>query len=74
MRRKRRYLAQVLDAFERDIEPHLPPAAAGNIQSFKGLVRVRLDALARDASDVVDAEVNGAAQEVRDRLHTTGRP
>ncbi len=74
LRRKRRYLAQILEAFEQQIEPHLPPEAAGDIQSYKGLVRMRLDALARDAADVVGVEVNGAAQEIRDRLHPTGRP
>lgn len=76
-RRKKRYMAQILEGFEEDIEPHLPSEAAGVTQAFKGLVRHRLDALANDATDVFslgDGEVNGVAQEVRDRLHTVGRP
>lgn len=76
-RRKRRYMAQILESFEETVQPHLSSDAAGVIQDFKGLVRHRLDALANDATDVFElgnGEVNGAAQEVRDRLHPAGRP
>jgi hypothetical protein len=76
-RRKKRYMAQILEAFERDIESLLSREAAGAVQAFKGLVRNRLDALANDATDVFhlgNGTVNGAAQEIRDRLSPTGRP
>lgn len=68
-------MAQILEGFEEMIEPHLPAEAAGQIQAFKGLVRMRLDALAHDAGDLLSlGEVNGVAQEMRDRLSPTGRP
>lgn len=68
-------MAQILEAFERDIEPHLPPDAAGVIQDFKALVRMRLSSLADDAADVLgSAQINGAALDIRDRLHPAGRP
>lgn len=76
-KRKRRYMAQVLECFEEIIEPHLEKEAAGDIQSFKGTVRQRLDALTNDATDLYqlgDGSINGVAQEVRDRLSPTGRP
>lgn len=69
-------MAQILEGFEELIEPHLSEQAAGDVQAFKGLVRMRLDALAHDAADVLtlDGHINGAAQEIRDRLSPTGRP
>jgi hypothetical protein len=71
-------MAQILEGFEEMIEPHLPAAAAGDIQAFKGLVRMRMDALAHDAADLFalgeNGAVNGVAQEMRDRLSPTGRP
>lgn len=76
-RRKGRYMAQILERFEETIEPHLPPEAAGDVQDFKGVVRVRLNALAHDASDLLEGAhvaVNGVAQEIRDRLSPLGRP
>lgn len=76
-RRKKRYMAQILEAFEVDIEPHLSAEAQGAVRGFKGLVRHRLDALANDAADVFalgNGALNGAAQEIRDRLSPTGRP
>ena len=76
-KRKGKYMAQVLEAFERDIEPNLPSGMEGETQSFKGLVRARINALASDSVDIMalDGSVpNGAAQDLRDRLHPTGRP
>lgn len=78
-KRKKRYMAQILEAFETDIEPHLGPEANGHAQDFKGLVRMRLNALAVDACEVMSLEnegvtINGAAQAARDSLHPTGRP
>ena len=76
-KRKKKYMAQVLEAFEERIEPHLPESEAGAVQDFKGLVRARMNALATDASDILslgEGVQNGLAQDVRDRLHPTGRP
>lgn len=76
-KRKGKYMAQTLEAFEEHIEPHLPPECAGQIQSFKGLVRARMNALAVDAIDIFslkDGALNGAAQDIRDSLSPTGRP
>lgn len=74
-KRKARYMAQTLEAFEQQIEPHLPPEAAGDVQAFKGLARARFNALATDAVEIASVEsVNGVAQEIRDRLSPVGRP
>lgn len=77
-KRKGKYMAQVLEEFEKVIEPHLTPEAEGDVQSFKGLVRMRMNALATDAIDLMAlgeaGEQNGVAMEIRDRLHPTGRP
>lgn len=74
-KRKRRYLAQVLEQFEKSIEPHLPETARKAKEDFKALVRMRLNALAVDACDAIgEQEINGAAQDLRDRLHPEGRP
>lgn len=76
-KRKARCMAQILEAFEDKIEPHLSPQADGDAKSFKALVRARLVTLADDASDVAtlgdEGAINGAAQEIRDRLSPTGR-
>lgn len=78
-KRRKRYLAQVLEHFEENIEQHLPPAQAGAVQDFKGLVRQRFNALAVDAIDLMRLEdraerQNELGQEQRDALHPTGRP
>lgn len=75
-RRKGRYMAQVLEAFEELIEPHMPRDAQGDVQDFKGLVRARINALAVDAVDIFtpDVERNGVAQDLRDQLSPVGRP
>lgn len=73
-KRKRKYMAQILEHFETHIEPHLGPDAAGAVQDFKGLVRARVNALAVDSVDVMGYEQNGAALEIRDRMSPTGRP
>lgn len=75
--RKKRYMAQTLEAFETQIEPHLPAELAGEVQDFKGLVRARMNALAIDAVEIFSVEdtaINGVAVEMRDRLSATGRP
>lgn len=73
-KRKGRYMAQTLDAFEQMIEPHLPADAAGDVQAFKGLCRARFNSLANDAVEASELEQNGVAQELRDRLSPVGRP
>lgn len=75
-KRRSKYMAQVLEAFEQNIEPHLPATAAGAAQDFKGLVRARMNALHVDAVDIftLDGARNGVAQELRDALSPTGRP
>lgn len=79
-KRKGKYMAQVLEKFETDIEPLLNGAGDGPaVQDFKGLVRARMNALATDCVDLMalgDAAMvqNVAAQDVRDRLHPEGRP
>lgn len=72
-RRRGRYMAQTLTAFEERIQPLLGPEANGAVQDFKGLVRERFDALAADADELIGllgegVEVNGAAQRLRDRV------
>lgn len=75
-RYKRKYMAQVLEVFEQDIEPLLPKEAAGVVQDFKGLVRARMNALATDATEIfsLDEVRNGVAEDIRDALSPTGRP
>ncbi len=73
-KRKGRYMAQTLEAFEQVIEPHLSTDAAGVIDDFKALVRARFNALANDATEARGLAVNGAALDVRDRLSPVGRP
>lgn len=75
-KRKARYMAQVLEAFEELIEPYLTENANGARQDFKGLVRARINALATDAVDLMslgEQEQNGLGLEIRDQLHPTGR-
>jgi hypothetical protein len=70
-KRKKKYMAQVLEQFERDLQELLPESAAGKVQDFKGLVRARMNALATDAVDIMqlgDEHQNGLALEFRDRL------
>lgn len=66
-------MAQLLELFEKSIEPHVPAPAA---QKFKSEVRRKVNALAVDACDVMNLDsntvINGAAQDVRDRLFADG--
>lgn len=77
-KRRRKYLAQTLEAFEQLIEPNLPADASGSTAEFKGLVRAKFNALAVDASDLMtlshNPEINGFAVELTDRLFPNGRP
>jgi hypothetical protein len=71
-RRKKRYMAQVLEQFERDVEPHLPDGVA---DQFKGMVRQKLHALALDACEIMSLqpgeELNQAAVDLRDQMADT---
>lgn len=74
-RRKKRYMAQLLDDFEAKVEPHLPTDTA---QNFKSMIRRKLHALAIDAIEIAQLapgeEMNGVVVELRDHLHVEGRP
>lgn len=74
-RRKKRYMAQLLDNFEEHVQPHLPPDVADR---FKGKVRKKMHALALDSVEIINLkpgeEINGYAVELRDRLHADSRP
>lgn len=71
--RRGRYLAQTLEEFERTIEPLVPEATA---KDFKALVRRKFGALAKEAVDLMglDGEMNGIAQDMKDRLHVDAAP
>lgn len=73
-RRKKRYMAILLDEFERQVEPHIPADVA---ERFKGRVREKMHALALDSVHVLalrpGEEINAAATELRDQLATSGR-
>lgn len=76
-KRRKRYLAQLLEAFEDLVEPQTTDADA--VATFKGLVRAKMNALAVDAIETMNLvlsgqEVNGAAIELADRLYPHGRP
>lgn len=76
-KRRRKYLAQLLEFFEAQIEPLLGENADTEaVADFKGLVRRKMNALAVDATDVMnlDGEINGFAVDTRDRLYPDGRP
>lgn len=70
-RRKGRYMAQVLESFEEQIEPYMPVGSEQDVQDFKGLVRARMNALAVDAIDILtpdDGMVrNGVAMDLLDQ-------
>lgn len=67
-------MAQLLEEFERDLEPLLP---AEKVEDFKALVRRKLNVLASDIVEKAEDErqgliQNGVGQAVRDRLHADG--
>lgn len=74
--KRRRYLANILSDFERNVEPHLRASrdAASAVEAFKGLVRAKLNALAVDAIGVIqlgdgdEVAINAAAEDLKDRL------
>lgn len=73
-KRKGRYMAQILEEFEREVEPFVPEGVA---QSFKAMVRRKVTALAADCTEVMELDrdqmaMNGAAQSIKDSLHPDG--
>lgn len=66
-------MAQLLELFEKSIEPHVPAPAA---EKFKSEVRRKVNALAVDACDVMNIDqntlLNGAGQDVKDRVFPDG--
>jgi hypothetical protein len=76
-RRRKRYLAQAMEEFEEKIQPLLPANSHSAVQSFKGTLRQKFNALAVDAAEIArlgdGEEVNGLAIEVKDRAFPHGR-
>jgi hypothetical protein len=75
-RRSRKYMAQVLTAFEEGIESQLPPSAQEAVQEFKAVVRSRFNDISTDAVDIFaddgDWVQNGVARDIRDQLRVSG--
>lgn len=73
-RRKAKYMAQLLEDFEREIEPLIPTDKA---HRFKALVRRKFNAVAADFQELLDlddrASKNELAQEIVDHLFADGR-
>jgi hypothetical protein len=72
-KRKKRYMAQVLDDFEAKVEPHLPEDVAAN---FKSMIRRKLHALALDSCEAIRLKpgerLNAVGVELRDQLQSEG--
>jgi hypothetical protein len=67
-------MAQLLEEFERDLEPLLP---SDKVEDFKALVRRKLNVLASDIVEKAEDErrgliQNGVGQAVKDQLHADG--
>jgi hypothetical protein len=72
-RRKNRYMAKILAKFEESVEPVLRAQGKDQeIEDFKGYVRQKMNALAIDASEIIELKpgevLNWAAVELRDQL------
>lgn len=72
-KRRRKYLAQVLDFFDSQIVPLTHEGQNEQaVEEFRGLCRAKFNALAVDATDVMNLDgfqLNGLADDVKDRLH-----
>ena len=67
-------MAQLLEEFERELEPNLP---ADLVKNFKALVRRKLNVLASDICEAIEDDQhgvkhNGSAQALKDTLHADG--
>jgi hypothetical protein len=75
-KRRRKYLAQLMEAFEELIEPQTTNPES--VATYKGLVRAKMNALSVDAIDVMclreNEAINGYAIDTTDRLFPNGRP
>jgi hypothetical protein len=73
-KRKKRYMAQILDDFEVNCEPHLPQDVA---DEFKGTIRGKLHAMALDTVDIMqlkpEENLNLHALDLRDRVQVPPR-
>jgi hypothetical protein len=74
-KRRRKYLAQLLEAYEELVEPQTTNRESSD--KFKGLVRAKMNALAIDATELLNLrdgeEINGLAITMTDRLYPNGR-
>lgn len=68
-KRKKRYMAQILDEFEADVEPFVSTEIA---DKFKGTIRRKLHALALDSCEMISLkpgeELNGEIVVLRDQM------
>lgn len=76
--RRRRYLAQAMEAFEQRIEPHLDlhdPRVKADTREAKAILRKQFQRLSDDAIDAMklsqDTLINAVAVDLRDRLGTS---
>lgn len=72
-RRSKRHMARLMEQYERLVEPHLPPEARADSQTFKGCARDVIKEMTGEASDVLDAletgmEINELAVQMRDQV------
>lgn len=75
--RRGRYLAQLMEEYERLVLPHLPDEARADSDAFKVQVRRKMRAMATDCAEIAQHEpglqVNGLALQQRDQVHPHGR-
>lgn len=72
-RRRGRLVAQVMETYESDVEPKLPPEVA---EDFKQFLRRKIDHFTTDITEIIelkDTEVNGHAIATRDALDADSR-
>lgn len=76
-KKKKRYLAQTLEEFERLVEPLLPNRDDKRVKDFKGTVRRKMHALAEDSVEIMSlepgVEINAAATALRERVEPETR-
>lgn len=63
-----RYMAQILEEFERIVEPRVPKEVS---DEFKPIVRRKVSALGADCIEMLglgNEAMNGAAQDLKDRV------
>lgn len=74
-RRKKKCMAQLMEEFERDIQPLIPSTEA---HRFKSTVRRKLNALGDDVQELVEMDdgvrTNELAEALLDRIFPDGPP